>query len=423
MQTRRNFLGQAAAAVGTTGVLAVNGGIVVPERTIAAPKPPPDSAKKPRIKNLRHVEMYREPTNYCAEVQVEKLGGGEMVAVFGRDPGLQHIDAGSIPMIRSRDHGRTWDQKNAVTVFPIGDDYGWSTPSISKLSDGRLVAVAYGYELLTESGAPDFGKGYAGVLNPTGGSDFVNPHVAWSDDRGRTWTPPQKVRIAPMRLAAVRDAIVEMPDGALLLAISGLRSRHPMPEVGGGETWTAFVVRSTDGGRQWHYWGTMANDPLNIRNYWEPALLWLRDGRLLGMMRAPQFAGQYRSGGYFFMTVSDDGGASWSEPKRTNIFAFGNPADLIQLNDGRVVCTYGRRRPPYGVFLAVSDDGLSWDGTEATLREYKIPQSPRLRGAGFPFHIGYASSVQLDSGEIFTAYHLFDEEGLQIVEGAIFELE
>ncbi len=167
----------------------------------------------------------------------------------------------------------------------------------------------------------------------------------------------------------------------------------------------------------------MASDQLNIRNYWEPTLPRLRDGRLLGMIRAPQFAGQYRSGGYFFMTVSDDGGASWSEPKRTNIFAFGNPADLLQLNDGRVVCTYGRRRPPYGVFLTVSDDGLSWDGTEATLREYKIPQNPRLRGADFPFHIGYASSVQLDSGEILTAYHLFDEEGLQIVEGAIFELE
>ena len=190
MQTRRNFLGQAAAAVGTTGVLGVSSGMVVPERTIAAPNPPPASGKKPRITHLRHVEMYREPTNFCAEVQVEKLDGGEMVAVFGRDPGLEHIDAGSIPVIRSRDHGRTWDQKNPVTVFPIGDDYGWSTPSISKLSDGRLVAVAYGYELLTESGAPDFGKGYAGVSNPTGGSDFVNPHVAWSDDRGRTWPPP-----------------------------------------------------------------------------------------------------------------------------------------------------------------------------------------------------------------------------------------
>ena len=361
--------------------------------------------------------MYREATNFCGEVQVEKLDDGELVAVFGRDPGVEHIDAGSIPLIRSKDHGRTWDQKNRITIFPQGDDSGWSTPSISKLSDGRLVAVAYGYELLDADGAPDTSRG--------GISDFVNPHVAWSEDDGHTWTPPQKVRIAPMRVAAVRDAIVEMPDGALLLPISGLRSRHPMPEIGGGQTWVAFVVRSDDGGKQWYYWGTMAYDPLNVRSYWEPALLRLRDDRLLGMIRAPQWAGRHRSGGYLYVTVSDDGGASWTEPKRTTLFAHYNPADLIQLSDGRILCTYGRRPPekPMGVFGAVSDDGLSWDGAnEFVIHAYEIPQNPPRRGRGFPYHIGYPSSVQLDSGEIFTAYHLFDEQGVQYVEGASYTL-
>lgn len=408
MQTRRSFLRESTGALGAAGAFAATTDVV------ALPRPPLLPALGPSISNIEYVEMYHEPTNFCGEVQVEKLDGGELVAVFGRDPGVEHIDAGSIPLIRSKDHGRTWDQGNSVTIFPQGNDSGWSTPSITKLSDGRLVAVAYGYELLDADGAPDVSR--------SGISDFVNPHVAWSGDGGHTWTPPQKVRIAPMRLAAVRDAIVEMPDGALLLPISGLRSRHPMPELGGGQTWVAFVVRSSDGGKQWHYWGTMAYDPLNIRSYWEPALLRLRDGRLLGMIRAPQWAGRYRSGGYLFMTVSDDGGASWTEPKRTSLFAHYNPADLIQLADGRVLCTYGRRPPemPMGVFGAFSDDGLSWDGAkEFVIHAYKIPETPARRGHGFPYHIGYPSSVQLDSGEIFTAYHLFDEQGVQYVEGAI----
>ena len=36
----------------------------------------------PSLHNLRHVEIYGDPENYCAEVAVEKLEGGELVAVF-----------------------------------------------------------------------------------------------------------------------------------------------------------------------------------------------------------------------------------------------------------------------------------------------------------------------------------------------------
>ena len=302
-----------------------------------------------------------------------------------------------------------------MTVFPRGQDHGYALAGLTRLSDGRLIADAYGYQLLNEEGLADFGGGT---------SDFHNPEVAWSDDGGRTWSAPQKVRIAPMRLAAVRDGVVEMPNGNLLMPLCGLRSRHGLPELGGGETFVAFVVASTDGGRQWHYWGTMAYDPLDIRSYWEPALLHLRDGRLLGMIRAPQWAGRYRSGGYLFMTVSEDGGAGWSEPKQTELFAYGNPPDLIQLSNGRVLCTYGRRQDPMGVFLAVSDDGLTWDGSnEIVLRNYRIPEDPPVRGSGFPYHIGYPTSVELDGGEILTAYHLFNEEGRQYVEAAIYSLE
>ncbi len=402
--SRRNFINASVATIGGIGLARGGWGQQVPLR--------PKSATV--VRKLRHVTVFRDPDNFCAETAVENLGGGELVAVFARNRGLNHTDTGSILLVRSRDHGRTWDRSRPVTVLRQGDDYGYALAGLTRLSDGRLVVNSYGYEFLQDDGSADFVKG---------SSDFAGVYLAWSQDGGRTWSERQKVRIAPMRLAAVRDGIVEMPDGTLLMPLSGLRSRHGQPELGGTESWTAFLVGSTDHGRQWHYWGTMGHDPLNIRSYWEPGMLRLRDGRLVGMVRCHPWPDDFSTGtsGYLFLSVSEDGGASWSNPRKTPLWGY--PADLIQLADGRVLCTYGRRREPMGIRIAVSQDGLSWDAAnEFVIREYRPPENPRVRGKGFPTHIGYPTSVQLESGEILSVYHLFDDEGRQYIEAAIYEL-
>jgi hypothetical protein len=228
-----------------------------------------------------------------------------------------------------------------------------------------------------------------------------------------------------MRTAAVRDAIVEMPDGAWLLPLCGLRTRFGIPEVAELEAWTAFVVRSTDQGRRWSYWGTMGHDPVGVRSFWEPGLLRRRDGRLIGMLRAHHYPRldpvELTGVGHLFVTDSDDDGASWGVPRRTDIV--GHPADLIQLADGRVLCTFGRRVAPLGVGIALSQDGETWDAERtAVLRSYTPPDRPGPPVPGFPYHIGYPTTIQLDDGRLLSAYHLFNEARRQYVEAAIYEL-
>ena len=379
----------------------------------------------PSLRNLHHITIYSDPENYCAEVSVERLDDGELVAVFARNRGLRHTDTGDILLVRSLDNGRTWSSDNPTMVLPAGEDHGYALAAVARLSDGRLLANAYGYEFLMD-GRIDFRGGSSG---------FQNVWLAWSADKGRTWSERQKVNIAPMRCAAIRDAVAELPDGTLMLPLCGLQVRRAMPELAELESWTAFVLGSMDGGKRWTYWGTMGYDPVNVRSYWEPGLLRLQDGRLLGMLRMHQYPRQDPPGGYLYITSSDDGGATWRRPRKTELWGY--PADLINLSDGRVLCTYGRRREPMGVRICVSEDGFRWDpADELVIREYDIGMvgeagqkrdgaEPVLVGGAerLPYrHIGYPTSVQLDSGEILSAYHLFSQQGVQYIECAIYEL-
>jgi len=372
------------------------------------------------------VRIYDDPENYCAEVSVERLENGELVAVFARNRGLQHTDTGDILLVRSFDHGETWNSAEPVTVLAKGEDYGYALAGVSRLSDGRLVVNAYGYEFLVD------GR----IDSRAGTSCFHNVWLTWSQDGGRTWSSRQKVNIAPMRTAAVRDALAEVPDGTLLLPLCGLQRRRGNPEIAELESWTAFVLGSMDGGERWTYWGTMGYDPVDVRSYWEPGLLRLRDGRLLGMLRMHQWPRLDPPGGYLYLTLSDDGGASWSIPRKTDLWGY--PADLINLADGRVLCPYGRRRKPMGIRICVSEDGITWDSAnEMVVREYDVhsvagPGSARSTGKPslvggaerLPYrHIGYPTSVQLDDGEILSAYHLFNAQRRQYIECAIYELE
>ncbi|MGB9718604.1 MAG: sialidase family protein [Thermoproteota archaeon] len=59
--------------------------------------------------------------------------------------------------------------------------------------------------------------------------------------------------------------------------------------------------------------------------------------------------------------VSEDGGLTWRFQSRVN--DWGAPAALQTLKDGRLLCTYGYRVPPYGVRARISGDGgETWGG-------------------------------------------------------------
>ena len=73
---------------------------------------------------------------------------------------------------------------------------------------------------------------------------------------------------------------------------------------------------------------------------------------------------------------------------------WGLPSHLLRLKDGRLLMSYGYRRPPYGNQARVSqDNGKTWS------------EPMTISGDGASGDLGYPSTVQLDDGSLLTVWY------------------
>ena len=118
----------------------------------------------------------------------------------------------------------------------------------------------------------------------------------------------------------------------------------------------SWVMRSEDGGLNWHYQGTIAALPeLGDEGFCEPNIALLDDGSLIAILR--------NGGGDFaplWISRSWDGGKSWSYPVVTNT-PTGNAPQIDQLPNGVLACAYGR--PGDRVSFDLTGSGLAWSHT------------------------------------------------------------
>ena len=121
----------------------------------------------------------------------------------------------------------------------------------------------------------------------------------------------------------------------------------------------------------------------------EPHCIELDDGTLLCHLRLER-------NGYFSIaqTESKDGGRTWTQPLMLLPKTGGSPPHLLQLKDGTVVCTYGYRKEPYGIRAMVSHDrGKTWE-TDIVVWD-----------KGASGDLGYPCSIELDDGSILTVFY------------------
>lgn len=344
---------------------------------------------------MEHIIVYKDEGAYSCFPGLARRRNGELWLVFRRAGAFSvqavrlgkydHVDQGArIAYSRSFDDGRTW---TPITILPPSDpECGEQDCSITELHDGTLLINFFRWRVVPEQEKHRL-PFPAYHLYDGSWADVEGPWVIRSRDDGRSWEPPARVDSSPLPRAGTADAVLELPDGTLLMGIYG--AHYP------SRVCTSYVVRSTDGGQTWGNAGLIARDPEERISFEEPALALTPAGHLIAVLRA----GEPRNYQYLYRAFSYDGGRTWTELEPTPMW--GHPAHVLPLADGRLLCTYGYRRPPFGVRACLSEDnGRTWD----------IEHEIILRDDGASRDIGYPSSVQLPDGTILTAYYIHGED-------------
>jgi sialidase-1 len=365
---RRQFLqGTALAAGATFGIT----------RTASA---------TPEAKILETRVISHQPQNYHGWPTLTRRGNGELLLVCSGGRESHVCPFGRVELMRSKDNGRTWSYPRVVLDGAIDDrDAG-----IVETAKGSMLVTTFtslAYEPILAKGEkiksgqkgawdPNRLKRWQGVHNRIGAVRREAELGRWmirSTDDGVTWSERFDVPVNSPH------GPVQLSDGRLLYA--------------GKELWTEKirigVSESTDDGRTWSWLATIPTRPGDDhKNYHELHAIGAADGRLIAHIRNHNTANSRET----LQSESTDGGKTWSMPH--SIGVWGLPSFLSRLKDGRLLMTYGHRRPPYGNQARLSSDyGRTW--SEPII----------ISGDGITGDLGYPSTVQFDNSSLLTAWY------------------
>ena len=305
-----------------------------------------------------------------------KLANGDIVNQYWEGDGRNPYG------LISSDKGKTWSR----TSWP--DD----SACLAVLADGTVLAMNYMKDV--RKVAP--GK-------------FTYPR--WiSRDNWKTWEGPLGSAVSiPKGTGGTGDdmhpfngplfwrSIIELPGGRLLATMYGYFEGDTVSITGFKPTqgffkYRTMLVQSSDRGASWSLASTVAHDPtIGQESFCEPALLRLRDGKLLCIMRT----------GYthdpMYTCWSRDDGRTWSRPLSTGLRGV-DPRPLL-LSNGLVACAYGvkeyegNRRERRLMFS--SDGGRSWSHHTTVFAGY---------GGSYP------DAIELEPG---TLLYVYDADGFK----------
>ena len=315
---------------------------------------------------------------FAPSVQVE-LGPEQMVAPGAGWPYLFQSNKGTtvvlghvkwIPKspfpihftVRSFDERKTWEPWTPSPEQGVGP----MTEGVAvQMKDGRILIFDVYAEHLREKlfqGKRWISRdGWRTVSGPE--SILVSvpkAEISGVDDRGE-----------PISRLYIRRSMLLLPGGDLLASAYGRFDEDTsaveyLPKM---KQTRSYLVRSSDEGRTWVYYSTIAVPPIDQEGFGEPVIVQLKHGR-----RAGRLICQMRTGREcpIYQAESDDEGKTWTKPRplRWTYSRFGRQRDLIgvdpdlvEMNDGTLVMSYGHK-PDYqdhGNFLAFSlDQGETW---------------------------------------------------------------
>ena len=184
--------------------------------------------------------------------------------------------------------------------------------------------------------------------------------ISGVDDRGE-----------PISRLYIRRSMLVLSGGDLLASAYGSfdGDTAPVEYLTKMKQTRSYLLRSSDEGKTWTYFSTIAAPPVEQEGFGEPVIVQLKHGK-----RADRLICQMRTGreSPIYQAESDDEGKTWTRPRplQWTYSRFGRQRDLIgvdpdliEMSDGTLVMSYGHK-PDYqdhGNFLAFSlDQGETW---------------------------------------------------------------
>ncbi len=266
--------------------------------TVAAADTAPTTERPSAVLNLEPSKEF--PRN--SEGAFITLKSGKILFVYtqflggARDHSPAHLVA-----IHSDDLGHTWSKEPEIVVPNRGAANVMSV-SLLRLKSGR-IALFY---LLKNSWVD------------------CRPHVQFSGDEGRTWSPPLLMCEAPGYFVMNNDRVIQLKGGRLVAPLASHRTRGTDPHSSRSFDSRAIALwlLSDDDGRTWREADTWVALPVvpTRTGLQEPGVVELADGRLLGWFRTDQ--------GSQFRCVSSDSGRTWTQPEASELQSPTSPASI-----------------------------------------------------------------------------------------------
>ena len=313
----------------------------------------------------------------------------------------------------STDDGRTWTQ--------VGERLSGREGRLQLLRDGTLILTCH----------------LIGNPHPIP-KDVNNPKDmtlfgCWSSrDRGRSWHV-QWLDVSDIRPDAAPEQqqisntarnVLEMPDGSFLFGVSTFDDEPPAGPVKAGHQprrCRNWWFRSTDGGRTW-----CEKIPLNVPYrdgghhafFCETEVHRCPSGRVIAV---PRLSSSYpkegtapkeglEQGSHMRIYRLEDDGVTFVEEREFLDYGQLHP-HLMNLPDGRLLCTYTHRNFPFGTQAVVSrDEGRTWNEDRPIMLSWFSWDS----SCGFP------TSVLMQDGSILTSYTTRKLHGLDRTEDELF---
>jgi len=340
------------------------------------------SAPAPKIVRDDIRTISNDPAHYLGWPTLTRRKDGELLLVYSGGRDYHVCPFGRIEMMRSSDGGATWSPPQVILDTAL-DDRG---ASVIEAKDGTIL-VAYISSKVYQKHLNNPER----LLNKVFGKDVAEHLARWheadqrttpeekrliageykgrmtirSTDGGKTWSDPMPVPFFSPR------GPIRLDNGNLLFV--------------GGDGKVAAAYHSADNGLTW---SRIALLPTTAG---EAHVTEAADGSIVAHVREKRKTptGRVQE---TVQAKSRDGGKTWSPPRKV---ADGYPSNLLRLNDGTLLMTYGiRKKPDFGIRARLSrDNGESWS------------EEIIISDEGETWDIGYPSTVQLSDGRLVTVWY------------------